>query len=412
MERVTAGPDDRPDLFVSYTAANHAWAEWIAWQVEEENYTTLIQAWDFRAGSDFVVHIRDATSRCHRTIAVLSANYLRSEFALAEWGAAFAADPSGRQGKLVPVRVGNLTVGGLDRSRVWIDLVGLDEDEARRVLLAGLAEVRAKPSSAPRFPRPGPDAAAPRFPLALPPVWNVPHHPNPNFTGRDTLLEDLERPGTGQRVVLSQAITGLGGVGKTAVAAEYAYRHRGDFDVVWWVRADKAVTMAQDMADLATAIGISADADLDAAVEAVRAWLEGNDRWLLVFDNAEDPAAVAARAPRGGGGKVLITSRLPHWSALATVLVVDVLDEAGAASFLVRRSGDGDDAAAVGLARELGRLPLALEQAGAYVAETPGVTLVAYRSMFAARAHELVGRAGPWATRAPSPPPGTSPSRP
>ncbi len=182
---------------------------------------------------------------------------------------------------------------------------------------------------------------------------------------------------------------------RPALAAEYAYRHRSDFDVVWWVRADEPVTLAQDLADLAPAIGLSVEADLEAVVEAVRAWLEGNDRWLLVLDNAEDPAVVAARAPRGGAGKVLITSRQPSWGALAAALVVGVLGGPEAASFLVRRSGDGDEAAAADLARELGRLPLALEQAGAYVDQTPGMTLAAYQSVFAARSHELLARPRP-----------------
>ena len=118
----------------------------------------------------------------------------------------------------------------------------------------GLSTERAKPKDQPAFPRTRSSTSAPRFPLSLPPVWNLPHHPNPNFTGREDLLAALEVVGApGKPTVLSQAITGLGGVGKTQLAAEYAYRHRADYDVVWWVRAGEPATLVQDLAALALA---------------------------------------------------------------------------------------------------------------------------------------------------------------
>ena len=200
--------------------------------------------------------------------------------------------------------------------------------------------------------------------------------------------------------MLSQAITGLGGVGKTQLAAEFAYRHRAEYDVVWWVRAEEPVTLLQDLAALAGALGLDPGAELDAAVAAVRTWLEGNSRWLVVFDNATDPASVEAVMPRGGGGRVLVTSRNPSWGAVGRVLAVDVLAQEEAVALLLGRSGHDDADAADELARELGRLPLALEQAGALVAESPGMTLSRYLQLFRARAGEILsrGRAAGYAT--------------
>ncbi|MGI9099207.1 MAG: TIR domain-containing protein [Solirubrobacteraceae bacterium] len=155
------------DFFVSYTASDRAWAEWIAWELEDAGYRVVIQAWDFRPGSDFVAAMRKAAAECRRTLAVLSAEYLRSEFALSEWAAAYAADPLGREGRLVPVRVESFVAEGLDLSRAWIDLVDLDEEQARRQLLAGVSLARVKPERRPAFPRTRSVTSAPRFPGSL-----------------------------------------------------------------------------------------------------------------------------------------------------------------------------------------------------------------------------------------------------
>jgi tetratricopeptide (TPR) repeat protein len=382
----------RPDFFVSYTSSDRTWAEWIAWQLEDAGHVVVIQAWDFRPGSDFVAAMREAASTTERTLAVLSPDYLGSPFALCEWTAAFAADPLGRQGKLVPVRVAEFDAQGLDRTRVWIDLVGLDEDWARRRLLDGVSQARAKPERPPAYPRTRIVPTAPRFPASLPPVWNLPHHPNPNFTGREDLLAALSSAPAGEASVLTQAITGLGGVGKTQVAVEYAYSHRRDYEVVWWVRAEEPLTLVQDFAALAPVLGLAVDSDLDATVVAVRAWLESHDGWLVIFDNATDPAALESMLPRGGGGRVVVTSRNPSWGALANVLPVDVLSPDDSVAFLCRRSGDEDTRAAAQLARALGQLPLAMEQAGAFVEQTPAMTLRAYLELFRARAGEVLAR--------------------
>ncbi len=227
------------DFFVSYTATDRVWAEWIAWQLEEQGYRVVIQAWDFRPGSDFITKMRDATAKAKRTIAVLSPAYMSSPFALAEWNAAFSNDPTGEAQTLVPVRVGDVLLEGLDRTRVYVDLVGLDEAGAQQALLEGVRQQRAKPPAAPVFPAHS-APAAPRFPGALPPIWGVPHHANPNFTGREKQLSALAKALTTiPRVV---AIVGLGGVGKTQLATEYAYQTLGQFDVVWWVRAEESAT--------------------------------------------------------------------------------------------------------------------------------------------------------------------------
>ena len=234
--------DDKKDFFVSYNKADCAWAEWMAWQLEAEGYTTILQAWDFRPGSNFVLEMQSATSRAKRTIAVLSPDYLTSMYTQPEWAAAFVQDPTGQKGFLLPVRVRACQLTGLLSSIIYLDLVDLDASEAAAALLAGVRQTRAKPSLAPSFPDTSPRLASspPRFPGSLPPIWNVPFRQNPFFTGREALLRYLHDQLTRTKsaaLTQAQAISGLGGIGKTQTAIEYAYRHRDEYRHVLWVNA-------------------------------------------------------------------------------------------------------------------------------------------------------------------------------
>lgn len=140
------------DFFISYSKADRAWAEWIAWQLEQAGFSVVIQEWDFRPRSNFVLEMDKASQEAHRTIAVLSPNYLHASFAKAEWAAAFQRDPTGEQGVLVPVRVQQCDLQGLFSSIVYIDLVGRDQAGAKEALLQGIRSSRGKPRTPPAFP--------------------------------------------------------------------------------------------------------------------------------------------------------------------------------------------------------------------------------------------------------------------
>ncbi len=141
------------DFFVSYNHHDQIWAEWIAWQLEDAGYSALIQSWDFRPGSNFVIEMQSGLSSANRMIIVLSGYFLKSDFTAPEWAAVFAQDPRGSRRKLVPVRVSDCEPTGLLTSMVYVDLVDKVEVEAREALLSGVRAGRAKPSQAPRFPR-------------------------------------------------------------------------------------------------------------------------------------------------------------------------------------------------------------------------------------------------------------------
>ncbi len=195
-----------PDFFVSYTEKDQTWAEWIAWTLEAAGYRVVIQAWDFGAGSHFVEEMHRATEYAVRTVAVLSAAYLRSAYAAPEWQAAWAADPLGRARKLLVFRVEDCDRPGILRCIVSVDLFGVDQTIAQdRVLLAACAE-RAKPAIKPGFPG-GRDTAggsasrvSPVFPPEL--IRTLPRMPQP---GRP--VNRVTHSGKARNIFLRQTTT-------------------------------------------------------------------------------------------------------------------------------------------------------------------------------------------------------------
>jgi hypothetical protein len=188
-------------------------------------------------------------------------------------------------------------------------------------------------------------------------------------------------------VVQATAIHGLGGIGKTQLALEYGHRHTGDYDLVWWVTADQPAAIAGQLAALARRLGIPEAADQAETVAVLLDELRRHGRWLLIFDNAEHPQDLRAYWPAGGQGHVLVTSRNPAWSGLAASVEVDLLPRADSVAFLRGRLGH-DEPAFDRLAEALGDLPLALEQAAAYLEETAS-TVDDYLWLLATRAGEL-----------------------
>jgi len=152
------------DFFISYNKNDKTWAEWIAWQLEDADYQVVIQAWDFLPGHNFILKMQDATKDTERTIAVLSQNYLDAVYTYPEWAAAIAKDPQGTAGALIPVVVGKCEPDGLLGPIIHIDLLGLDEQEAKQALLTYVKQGRAKPKVAPVFPGSHTISVKPPFP--------------------------------------------------------------------------------------------------------------------------------------------------------------------------------------------------------------------------------------------------------
>ncbi|TKK89308.1 tetratricopeptide repeat protein [Herbidospora galbida] len=212
-----------------------------------------------------------------------------------------------------------------------------------------------------------------------PPVWERVPPKNPHFTGREDLLLAL-RDNVAQvsTVVLeprASALQGQGGVGKTQLAIEYAWRYRRHYDVVYWIPAEKRELVPASLAALAPHLGLptSAGLGIEETARTVKRALERGEpyrKWLLIFDNADDPASLRDYIP-SGPGHALITSRNPQWGSRVQTLRVDVFDREESKTFLAKRiRRELPDEKLDILAEKLGDLPIALEQAGALMYET------------------------------------------
>ncbi len=224
---------------------------------------------------------------------------------------------------------------------------------------------------------------------------NVPPR-NPNFTGRDELLDQLtKRLNSGTTAVLPSALHGLGGIGKTQMAAEYIYRHLQDYDLVWWIDAAHTTQIRAGLTELAGILGIQGASEANIAVPAViEALRTGRPfrRWLLVFDAAESPDAVLPFFPRNGPGEILVTSRNSDWAGIARPLELAVFKREESIELLGRRGPDIAPEDADELAEKLGDLPLAVEQAAAWRAVT-GMPVQEYLRLFDESVEEILDTA-------------------
>jgi tetratricopeptide (TPR) repeat protein len=225
-------------------------------------------------------------------------------------------------------------------------------------------------------------------------VANLPAR-NLAFTGRENQLATLgERlaAGAAAAVVQPQAVHGLGGVGKTHLVLEYAHRHLDHYRVIWWINAEEPLAIPGQLVALARRLGIPEAADQTQTIQALWDELRHLDHWLLVFDNVEQSQDVRPFWPPGNG-HTLVTSRNPAWGDLAATVALDVPPRAEAVAFLHRRS-DVDQQAAGALAEALGDLPLALEQAAAYLDQT-ATSAGEYLELLGERADDLLIRGRP-----------------
>lgn len=230
---------------------------------------------------------------------------------------------------------------------------------------------------------------------------NIPPR-NLMFTGREELLVALEQGlRSGPTAVLPHALHGMGGVGKSQLALEYVYRHATEYDLVWWIPAELTTEIQRSLVELARKMNLRVTPEANTAVPAVLEALRTGmpyQKWLLVFDNAESPNAVQGyfpSAPEGGpAGSVIVTSRNPQWNTLAHPLEVDVFARPESIQLLHRRNAELTHEEAGQLAEVLGDLPLAVEQASAWLAET-GMPAAEYLRVFEEKRAELMAVSAP-----------------
>src|SRR6266487_1413836 len=254
---------------------------------------------------------------------------------------------------------------------------------------------------------------APLPPSSQQPFWNIPYRRNPLFTGREEILSSLNALYTvfSSNKVTSQtqirAISGLGGIGKTQIAVEYAYRYRDRYQAILWVTASSHAALVADFVMLATSLGLPEqhEQDQDTVVRAVRRWFDAHNDWLLILDDVDNLEMVVDFLPAHGAGEVLLTTRLQALGTVAQRIGVEKMGLDEGVMFLLRRTKviapgilldqamEESQAQAMDIVTALDGLPLALDQAGAYIEET-SCGLPQYFHLYATRRKELLLRRG------------------
>ncbi len=262
----------------------------------------------------------------------------------------------------------------------------IDEKEANQEETINIIE--------PVLPLQNQDTELPNFPM-----FEVPYRRNPNFTGREAIISEIHANLNSHQVhTPPQIITGLGGVGKTQIALEYAYRHETEYDLVAWINAEEPATLLADYLTLTQKLKLSvhSSAEQRVFVNVVRHWLENaTERWLIIFDNITDSQSIDELLPKQGNGHVLITSRYRDWRSLSSAvfpLVPFEMPETKA--FLFNRTGETDENAGEELFELTDGLPLALAQAAAFISKR-GLSLQAYTQLYKDQRQELRLREGP-----------------
>ena len=374
-------------VFISHAHQDAEIARELCARLEAAGVACWIAPRNMRAGADWSATIPSAIDACRAMVLILSSGANASRQIAHE---AHLAHENGIP--IVPVRVEAVEPQGALRYLLsgvhYVDALGGSREDA----YAEVAGVLHRPDEG---GEPVPARTLRQCPWLVPTAMRTRY-----FTGREELLERL------RRALLERhraALSGLGGVGKSQAAIEYATRHRAEYPAgVFWVNAETAAGLTGGFAEIAAALRLpSAESNShELTVRAVLAWLDAEPGWLLILDNVDDRRGVQPFVPESLAGDVLITSRDTVFPELGIPRALEVgdLDAAEAIAFLLRRAGRegavGDERAAAGeIAAEVGNLPLALEQAAAYVAETDA-SLTAYLAALRKRRVSLLEKAG------------------
>ncbi len=366
------GTAAKPDFFISRTGADKAAAELIAGIVREAGLTPFYQDEDF-GHADFM-RMMEKGYEAAKLIVLLSEKYQQSEHCRKEYNTFLAHDPANLKQRVIVFRVSNCAPAGNLATLAYTDLVPvLNNCGALR------QAVRETVRGALGFDAPAPGSLSSMLQRAGQQI----RHPNiravKGFTGRDDMLDALAQKLAAKSsvAILNSSQTtltmrGMGGVGKTVLAQEYAWRNRERYCGLWWVRAEVQDTLLDDLAALgARFIPGLPDKPEDAALQTVDqlAQMRSGNPWLLIYDNAEGPALLRRFTP-ADNAHVLITTRRTGWGDDADdELAVDVFDRDTAIAYLLKLARNGDADAAGRLADALHRLPLALSHARAYCSE-------------------------------------------
>jgi tetratricopeptide (TPR) repeat protein len=366
------------DIIISCAVDDVEWAEWISWTLNAGGYDSRISIF-----SKDAIDSTDSTfTKGNGLLIGLVSSYTFTTECSQIWdGFQKVSEETGKQ-TLLLVKILSLDGQNLPSSlrlTPFVDLQGLDQQTAGGVVQLGVREVLGLCSSIPKSIQS--IDLPPPFPGAIRKLHNLRLSRNRNFVGRSLELENLKkRLESGSPTALTQAAHGLGGVGKTQLANEYAYRWQDSYQVVWWIRSEDESTLTTDLIDLAHALNLPFNTSQQ-GISILKQWLLEHGDWLLVFDNVESPENIQNYLVPNAQGHTIITSRHSAWRGVADSLNVTTFERPDSIAYLQKRTGITETKGAGDLADALGDLPLALAQAAAYI-EQSGLNFAAYLDLF------------------------------
>ncbi len=353
------------DFFVSYCWEDKDIVEPLVEYLKRNGISVWLDKRETGPGDFLSQRIREALDGCHTVLLMWSKNARASRWCRDEPRAALAMGK-----RVIPVR--------LDKTPLlqeYDDILYLKVEQLNTGF-AQLLEILQRPY----IPR-------------TRPVRNVPYGRNPNFTGRKEHLQEIRNALQRSGKAAITAVSGLGGIGKTQLAAQYALEHQSEYTLVGWLRSEGQITLGIDFANLAEELDLpqKKNPDQNVVIQSVLHWLEKASNWLLIFDNAPDLSKIRPYLPNNPQGHILITSRNSAWSGVAHLIHVKEWQRPESIEFMLKRTTYSDENGAGRIAELLGDLPLAMEQAGAFI-EITGMSFIDYEQCFQKQRAELLDR--------------------
>ncbi len=352
-----AGEIERRDFFISFNSADLAYAAAIDAALRAAGFTTFYYPNDLRPGGSIPEWMDEALMNSAQTLALYSPDYIKQEaaYSRAEHHASWWQEPGNDKRKLIPVIIRETPFTPLISVLSRIEVIGTTPDEAAAEVVRKL-----------RAPTESRERDHWRTGLPLPKIFKALYLPNPNFTGRFEAMESLQKSLRNGNAAIT-AVEGMGGIGKTTLAAEYCHRFGSRYGGVWWVRAEQESVLLSDLVELGQRLKLDLTGNIEADSRATLDHLAARtEPWLMVYDNAPHPDGVSKWLPRGAVRSV-ITSRFAGFGGIANVTSLDQWSGEVTMDYLLSRTGRDDKAGALRLAHTLGGLPLAAEQAAVFL---------------------------------------------
>ncbi len=419
--------DQRQDFFISFSNDDRIWAEWITWQLKSAHILAKIPNVDLQAEKNFAQTIPDILTHYKRILVILSLNYLSILYKQLDWVLLLQQEAQKTDGliMLVHVRECRDELQRLFGTIHYSNLVGLNEIEARSLLLERARRENETPSPPLSLDILHEATLHRQFQKRLlafkqreskseqmntysPDLNHLPYQQNPLFIDREEILGQLEHYFFHETSTTSSqpiALSGLGGIGKTQIALAYAHRYKHKYRHIFWVNARES--LVSDFANIARQLKLPErnHNNQEAVASAVKRWLQANSEWLLILDDVEKPEVVNNVIPPNFGGHILLTTQIQPLGTIAQYIPVGELSPREAATFLLLRIhaidtdskfeeiSDEKRRYAKEIAKQMDGLPLALDQAGAYIEETHG-DLSTYKEYYAQHLIDLLRNRG------------------